>query len=337
MSATANHEWTMLRASRKNRILIIPGWILALAILALGVIQSGNPANLIDISGFAFVVVGGMALALISFPSAEIRRALRNATGVANETDSRGSAFFWEAAGRGFWIVGVIGSVLHLLILLDSVGRAANGTWQLIIGGLSQSLVTALYGLLLAIICSILGWKLHRKLRSAPPVPNGKQGPLSLKHPRWRFGIAFGYVLFSLLLIQWFLKLSMPVRHLIGLKPASLVIVGGTIALMLYMRGDKSRPGLSAALSMMGITGLLIGSIQMQGHVAGAYLFLLSSCLTPLLGMALLGAPLEDYDIRTGQVASPSPFSRAAWYIFPLLSLTILIPMVFLWTLPGLG
>jgi hypothetical protein len=105
MSATTNQELAVLRASRiKNRILMIPGWILTLAILALGVIQSGNPANLVDTSGFVFVVVGGMALAMISFPSAEIRRALRNAAGTsANEDDTRGSVFFWEAAGRGLW------------------------------------------------------------------------------------------------------------------------------------------------------------------------------------------------------------------------------------------
>jgi hypothetical protein len=339
MSATTNQELAVLRASRiKNRILMIPGWILTLAILALGVIQSGNPANLVDTSGFVFVVVGGMALAMISFPSAEIRRALRNAAGTsANEDDTRGSVFFWEAAGRGFWIMGVLGSVLHLLIFLDSVGTVAYGTWQWIIRGLCQSLVTALYGLLLAVICFIPCWKLKGKLSGGPLAPAAKQGPISLGHPHWIFGVAFGYVLFFLLLIEWFLKLSKPVQHLIGLKPASLVIVGGTIALMLCMRGGKSRPMLSAALAMMGMSGFLIGSIQMQGHVAGAFLFLLSSCLTPLLGMALVGAPLEDRAIRTGQVAAPSPLSRMAWYIFPLLALIILIPMVLVWTIPGLG
>ncbi len=74
-----------------KRLLLISGWVLTPGILALGVIQSGDPAHLVDRSGFLFVLVGGMALALISFPGAEIRRALRDAVGTpAKEADYRG-------------------------------------------------------------------------------------------------------------------------------------------------------------------------------------------------------------------------------------------------------
>lgn len=49
-------------------------------------------------------------------------------------------------------------------------------------------------------------------------------------------------------------------------------------------------------------------------------MLILSSCLTALLAMVLLGAPLEDHAIRTGSVAAPSGFSRVSWYVFPLLA-----------------
>jgi hypothetical protein len=339
MSAAINQESGLPKIrSIKKKILLIPGWILSLAALSLGLIQSGNPSNLLDISGFLFVVVGGVALAMISFPGAEIWRALRDsAITPVNGVDLRASMFFWEAAGRGFWISGILGSILHLLIFYRSIGTVESGTWQLMTRGLSQSLVATLYGFLLAVICFIPGWKLTAKLRSRPLGQTEEQCPTSIEHSGWRFAAAFGYVLFFLLLIFCFLRIPAPAPLLMGLKPAFLMVVGGTIALMLFFRGTKSPSTLYTALAVMGIVGLLIGSIQMQGHVVGALGFLLSSCLTPLLGIVLVGAPLEDRAIRTERIASPSTFSRLAWYIFPLLALIFLVPMFFMLTIPGLG
>jgi flagellar motor component MotA len=326
-------EGAMSPMSARKKYSLIPGWILTLAIVALGVIQSGNPAHLVDSPGFLFVLLGGIALVMISFPGAEIRRALRDAAGApANEVDIRASAFFWEAAGRGFWIVGVLRSILHLLIFFRSIGTVEYGTWQLIIKELSQSLVTALYGLVLAVICFIPCWMLTGKLRSLPLTPTGAQGPISDGHTGLRFGIVSGYVLFFSFLAPWFPRLVWP-----GFKPAFLVVVGGTIALMLIIRGANSGPTLSTALAAMGIIGFLIGAIQLQGHVAGAFAFLLSSGLTSLLGMVLVGGPLEDRAIRTGRVATPSAFSRVAWYVFPLQALIFLVPICFVLIIPGLG
>ena len=143
----------MSSMSARKKYLLIPGWILILAIVALGVIQSGNPANLVDASGFLFVLVGGIALAMISFSGAEIRRALRDAAGTpAKEADFRFSALLWEAAGRGFWIVGVLRSILHLVIFIFSLRTQETGSMLWIIKELAQYLLAALYGILLALI-----------------------------------------------------------------------------------------------------------------------------------------------------------------------------------------
>jgi hypothetical protein len=59
--------------------------------------------------------------------------------------------------------------------------------------------------------------------------------------------------------------------------------------------------------------------------VPGALGFVLSSCFTALLRMALIGVPLEDQAISIGRIGAPSAFSRVSWYVFPLLSLIFLI------------
>jgi len=280
-------------------------------------------------------LMGGIALVMISFPGAEIRRAFRDAVGTpGNETDIRGSAHFWEAAGRGFWILGVVRSILHLVMFF----LQETGSMQWIIKEMAQYLLATLYGILLAVICFIPYWKLMGKLQSRPFAPNVEQKPISIGPSGWRFGIVIGYVLFFASLVFCFLKVHISAELLIALKPAFFVVLGGAIALMLFTRGANSAPSPSAAFASMGLIGSLLGIIQMLfgmsegaqgiGQVAGAFAFLISSCLTALFGMVLVGAPLEDRAVRTGRVAAPSAFSRAAWYIFPLMALIFLIPML---------
>ena len=66
-------------------------------------------------------------------------------------------------------------------------------------------------------------------------------------------------------------------------------------------------------------------SRQGTALVAGALAFVLFSCFVALAGMALIGGPLEDRSISTGQADALSVFSRVSWYIFPLPSLIFLI------------
>ena len=327
-------------SSRNNgkKLLLIPAWILILAIVVLGVVQSGKPANLVDPSGFLFVLIGGIALVMISFPGAEIRRALRNAVGSpGNEADIRSSAHFWEAAGRGFWIMGVLRSILNLVMHLYSLTTQQFGNLpQFLTKGLAEYLLATLYGVLLAVICLIPCWKLIGKLQRRPLEPTTEQRSMSMGRHGWRLGIAVGYVLF---LSFWVWSFPHSVELLIAITPAVLVVLGGTIAMTLFVRGTYSGPILSTAFAAMGIIGSLLGIIQMQfgltegveglSQVTGALAFLIASCLTALLGIVLVGAPLEDRSIRTGRVATPSAFNRAAWYVFPLLALVFLVPVVF--------
>jgi flagellar motor component MotA len=329
----------MSSVNGKRRYLLIPVWILVLAIIALGVIQSGRPANLIDPEAFLFVLAGGIALVFISFPGTEIRRAFRDAVAFqGNDVDIKGSAHFWEAAGRGFWIVGVLRSILQLVMFFISMKTVEVAGLELLRRALAEYLLSTLFGMLLAVICFIPCWKLMGKLQNRPLAPNEGGRPMSNGRSTWSFGAVFGYFLFIAVLVFCFRKVPLSVGDLIALKPAMFVVLGGAIALMLFTRGINSEPMFSTAFAAMGIIGCLLGIVQMLfglsegaqgiGQVAGAFAFLISSCVTALFGMVLVGAPLEDRAIRAGRVVATSTFMRAAWYAFPLLALTFLVPMV---------
>jgi hypothetical protein len=175
------------------------------------------------------------------------------------------------------------------------------------------------------------------KLQSRLSAPDAERSetPAFIVHPGWRFGAFIGYALFVAVLVST-LHLPRPLMVWTVYRPSLLVVVGGALALIVYMGGNNARLTPSAAFAGMGLIGSLMGFIQMLhgmtdpgpqgvGHVAGALAFVLFSCFTALLGMALIGAPLEDRAIREGRVGAPSVFSRVSWYVFPLLSLIFLV------------
>jgi hypothetical protein len=276
---------------------------------------------------------------MISFPGAEIWRAFRRAAGGSgSDAEIRNSAYFWEAAGRGFWILGGLRSVLSMIIGFVSMRTVEVAGLQSILPILIHSLLSTFYGSLLAVICFVPCWKLLGILQSRPSAPNPERNetPMLIGHPGWRFGTVLGYVLFLSVLVSTS-RMPLNLSELWSVyRPPLLVVLGGTLALMLFMGGNNTRLTPSAAFAGMGLIGSLMGFIQMlhgmtfpspQGiaQVAGAVAFVMFSCFTALLGMAIIGTPLEDRAIRTGRVDAPSAFSRVSWYVFPLLSLIFLI------------
>jgi hypothetical protein len=235
-------------------------------------------------------------------------------------------------------------SILHVTIDFASMATQYTASIQTILGIRAQALVPTFYGVLLAVICFIPCWKLMGKLQSRTFVLETEQGSISISRPGWRFGAAIGYVLFIAVLATYLtsaiLKLPQsPIGLFVAFKPGMFVVVGGAIALMLFVGGSRSRPPLSTAFACMGLIASLMGWIQMLfgmtdsnpagiAQVAGAIAFIISSFFTALLGMIAVGAPLEDRAIRTGRVAAPSALSRVSWYVFPLLALIFLVLVV---------
>jgi hypothetical protein len=321
----------MSSTNPSKRFFLIAGRILLLLIVVIGALKSGTPASYFEPYGFFFVLVGGVALVMISFPGAEIWRAFRHAAGSpGGDAEIRNSTHFWEAAGRGFWILGGLSSVLSMIIGFAGLKTMETAGLYMIIPVLLRPLLSIFYGSLLAVICFVPCWKLMGKLQSRA---ERSDTPASFARPGWGFGTVIGYVLFLAALVS---AVRLPNLSLSGVLiaciPSFLVVLGGTLALMLFMGGNNAKLTPSTAFAGMGLIGCLMGFIQMlhgatiasaegMGHVAGAIAFVIAACFTSLLGMAIIGAPLEDRAIRTRQVNAPSAFSRVSWYVFPLLSL----------------
>jgi flagellar motor component MotA len=323
-----------------KRILIIVGRILFLLIVALGLLKAGTPASYYDRYGFFIVLVGGMALVLISFSGSEILQAFRHAAGGSGtEAEIRNSTHFWEAAGRGFWILGGLSSVLSIMTSFAAMKSEETAGMSAIVPMLIRTLLSTFYGCLLAAICFVACWKLMGKLQRRVSASNADPGEtsVSFNHTGSGFWTVIGYVLFLAALIP---TVRLPNVSLPGLglvcMPAFFVVLGGTMALMLFVGGNSTRLTPSTAFAGMGLIGSLMGFIQMLhgmtdptprgiGQVAGALAIILGACFTALLGMAAIGAPLEDRAIRKGYIGTLSAFSRVSWYVFPLLSLIFLI------------
>jgi TonB family protein len=333
LSNSDERKGNMSSTNHRKNLLMIPGGILILVLMAAAAIKSGHLPGFIDLYGFIFVLVGGIALVMISFSGGEIRRALMDAAGSpGSDQVKRLSALFWEALGRGFFMLGGMHSVLSIIVRFEAMKTEEMAGAQAIIYSMSRSLLSAFYGILLAVICLIPCWKLMGSSRTLPPSAEPSE-------TRLRYGSVIGYILFFSVLVLTIPGISKAMLWntipSIIYWPSLLVVVGGALVLMLFIGGVNSGPPLSACFASMGLIGFLIAFIQMLfgigsakiASVAYAVVFVLSSCFAALLGMSLVGAPLEDRAVRTGRVAAPSAFSRISWYCFPVLTL-VLVPLV---------
>jgi hypothetical protein len=326
----------MSSANSGKRIALIIGRILFLLILVVGVLKSGPLASYYEPYGFFFVLIGGIALTVISFPGVEIWLAFRHAAGGAGtDAEIRNSAHFWEAAGRGFWLLGGLSSVLSMIVGFAGLKSVATAGLWAIIPVILRPLLSTLYGSLLAVLCFAPSWKLMGKLQGRLPESGAERKELPASNARTGSGFLtiLGYVLFIAVLISFARLPNLSLSEvLVACLPSILVVLGGTLAMLLFMGGINARLTPSTAFACMGLLGCLMGFIQMLrgmtiptregiGIVAGAIALIIAACFTAQLGMVLVGAPLEDRAIRTGRFYKPSAFSRVSWYVFPLLSL----------------
>jgi hypothetical protein len=99
----------MASKSSGSRILLIAGRILFLLIVLIGALQSGRPTSLYDPYGFLFILIGGIALVMISFPGAEIWSAFRHASGV--QVNAQISNSFISGSRRQLLDMGIAASI----------------------------------------------------------------------------------------------------------------------------------------------------------------------------------------------------------------------------------
>jgi flagellar motor component MotA len=313
--------------------------ILVLAVLVAAIVLSGKFSGFVNVRGLLFVLIGSVTLALASFSFPEIGAAFKHAAGAPGDRgEIRKSLAFWEAAARNAWMSGVMGTILNFIVALCTMsGGIADVATRM-----AQSFLATVYGTVLAVICAVPAWKLGEMLRLKPAgnVPYIEAKPHPAGAGSLRFEYVLGYLLF-LVAVSW--TAFKPVLGIAYLKfspfdwiiywPSLLVVLGGTIALVLFVGGDAAGRMLTPAFAITGLIGSLMGFIQALLGIAGRIIstvsagitFVIASCFMAMLGMMLVGAPWEDRLVKRGRMDKPSALSRAAVYGFPILALIFLV------------
>jgi len=321
--------------------MILMGRILIPAVLVAAVLFSGQFVGLMQGYGLVFILLGGMALALMSFSFLEIGAAFKCASGIpGSRAETRTSGLFWEASARNFWMLGVLASVMSFVNALTSSSVSSGGIAALA-SKMAASLVPSVYGLVLGAVCLVPSWKLggilcRQPLEDASP---DSVRPDQKTETFWKLETVLGYALFILLAAWTIVRpfLSMPAVSFKSWSwffygPAVLIILGGTMAFVLFVGGAAAGTPLTASFALTALIGLLMGFTQVLlgfaskdiGRIASAMTFILSSSFLGLAGMILVGAPMEDRMVKAGKADRPTALSRVAWAIFPLVALIFL-------------
>jgi hypothetical protein len=328
------------RSSARGRAAI--RWFFAAAFI-FAVFVSGFASGLINKAGLLYLVIGSVAAAFMGFTGREIGAAFRQAAGIAGTGGGLSkSAHFWEAAARNAWILGALGSALNFTIVLGTGSEEIAGVADRMI----QSFLVMLYGLVLAVICLIPAMKLSTQAEKA--FSREEARPASESAGPSRIGVRtltlqriIGYALFAAVLVLNVVFLvggrsqsgPLPIGKILLHWPAILVVVGGSVALALFMGPQAGARGWTLGFAMTGLTGLLTGLIQALfgvvhrniAEVAGACAFIISASSLSLLGLVAVAGPLEDREVMEGRRDRSGSLSRLFWAIFPLVTFIFLI------------
>ncbi len=317
-----------------SRILIVIFFVIA-------VILSGSFfTDLMKGPSLVFVLLGGVGMALMGFSAREIGTAFKHATAGPDGKESlQNSSYFWEAAARNFLMLGVLGAFISFVTAL---GRSSGGI-AIIALRMSESFLPAVYGMILGVICFVPMLKLTGEL-SKHPLQEPKEAiamPAEKAAKIFRFENIIGYALF-IAVVGWTLISSLSQHELYGplhplevfiYWPSILVVLGGTMVLVMFIGDAAAGRSFTLSFALTGLIGSLMAFVQTlisfssRGvrDVASAMAFIISSCFFALLGMMLIGIPLEDRAIKTGKNKKQLTLSRIAWYVFPLVALLLLI------------
>jgi flagellar motor component MotA len=318
-----------------RRTVFFLGRAVIFALLVAAAILSGRFTDFMNAYGLVFVFLGGVALSLMSFDVQEIVTALKDTGRPFQPTvKTRKSIIYWESASRNFWMVGVLATLVAFVVALTT----SEGGIQGITTRMATSLIPTLYGAILSVICLVCALKLstQSQLRHLEGANEGND--------KTSFSLDFvnivGYVLFVAIIAGTLIKADINATEPIFTAwgwvihwPSLLIVLGGTVALVLFVGTGAGGQTLTLGFAVTGFIGSLMGCIQVLlgfsarniEEIAAAMTFVLSSCFFALLGMMLVGAPLEDRTIKGSADASHSTSSRVAWYVFPLVTLILIV------------
>jgi flagellar motor component MotA len=262
---------------------------------------------------------------------------------VGSQPENNKSLILWESASRSFWMVGVLATLIaFVMTMADSTGGIGG-----IATRMAAALVPTVYGVILSVICLVPAMKLKESR-----VSRSLEGKTELEGKLGEGAIAplcieniIGYVLIAAIivwsLIESALSSNDPILEAwewIVYWPSLLVVLGGTIAIVLFVGNSPKGRTFTFGFAVTGLIGSLMGIIQVLlgfasrsiEDIAAAITFILSSCFFALLGLMIVGSPLEDRAIKTTSTAKHSTLSRVVWYVFPLVTLILLVITFFL-------
>ncbi len=329
----------MIRSINSKKALIVTGRVLVVCGLIIAVIISGKFTDFMTGPGLAFIILGGIALALMSFTFKEIGSAFKHASGgTGTVEEQRKAGYFWETTVRNFWMMGVLGSVISFVIAL---GNSEGGIFG-IATRMSASYLSAVYGMILALVCFIPALKISggSNSRSKEERSNIYEKPEDNIVPHLKFETVIGYAFFIFVLGYamftplWGKAFEGPLepQDLFLYWPSLLVVLGGTIMIALFVGNDAAGRSFTIGFALTGFLATFMGFVQaMFGFssrgiqdVAAAITFILSSCFIALLGMMLVGNPLADRSVKIDRVQRPHTLNRIAWFVFPFMTLILL-------------
>jgi len=320
----------------------IPATFLKISVLlclVFAVILCGKFTDFMKGTGFVFVFLGGFFLTLISFSVKDAAFAFRQTMGISNSYEAHHkTAYFWEVAARNFWMTGVLGSVISFVIALGSSEGGIFG----IASRMSASYISAVYGMALAVICAVPAFKTSGLLETQSReerenIFEEKTGP---NIPFFKLDTVIGYVLF-IITLGWAILSPLlgeafegPIKpqDLFLYWPSLLVVLGGTIAIALFVGNSAASRSITLGFALTGLLAIIMGLVQaMMGFssktiqdVASAITFILSSCVITLLGMMLVGNPLVDRAVKSDRIQTTQILNRIAWLLFPFMTLILL-------------
>ncbi|MCP5108083.1 MAG: hypothetical protein GY950_32145 [bacterium] len=302
-------------------------FVVGIFVLAAANIINWGFEMFIDITTLGFMLVGAVSLMLMSFSLPEIGAAFKHAFGSSDGVDEEKlkiSAYFWESTARNLLVLGVLGTVIgYILIINFNTSIKDFGI------GAAIAFLTTVYGLIPASLCAVPALVLKKKLNGntlpTPPAV-GQTRPL-----RWE--TITGYVLFFAL-IAWSVSGEFTTNFEVFLHwPSLLVVVGWALALLVLLGNAVAGHSVTLSFAFTGLIGIFIGigkflSAMFSGgiqDIAMGVTFSLLSCFFAMLGMLAAGMPMEDRAFKAGQNGKGTVLSRIAWYVFPMLVIAFIL------------
>jgi len=323
----------------RKRILGVLGRTAVVVLFFFGIILSGRFVDVWDGAGFIFVVGGAIALTLLGFSLSQIGAAARHISArPLLEEDDVLSFYFWEALGRNFWILGVLGSVVNFVLnLVQASGGIQDMTFRL-----ASSFRPAVYGLVLGLFCGLPALKLSLagspSKRPDQPARFNQSSAKTEAFLRIESGVGLLLMIAVLFGTTVFRLQQNPTRNFPPLGffldwPAVLVVAGGTFVLTMLLGPRAWGASVTLAGTVTGLAGGIVGFLRVMlaishaniSNVAGSIAFIISSSFLALVIMVLVGIPLSDWERRSSHPVLVSPLLRLSWYLFPFLVLIFLI------------